>query len=164
MPGHSQTPKSSPNCTITCRNKSDCYLSQMNDGLPFLVLIDAVMVGVILSVQLVVYPGFARYAPADLLKWHEDYSRKITFLVGPLMLCQLAGAWYWLLTDPGWFPAIYLAGILILWGTTFFRFVPLHRRISQGRADQKTLLRLVRENWTRTFLWILVLFCHLLAQ
>jgi hypothetical protein len=133
----------------------------MSDGLILLLLIDAIMVGVISSVQLVVYPGFAYYPPSDLKRWHDRYSGKITLLVGPLMLGQLAGAWYWVLTDAGWASSVYLAGILVLWGITFFRFVPLHRKISQGMADRNTLQRLVRENWSRTFLWILVFIWHL---
>jgi hypothetical protein len=119
------------------------------------------MVGVILSVQLVVYPGFAFYSETGLDQWHRRYTRNISLLVVPLMTVQLLGGIYWLFTRPGLASAVYALLVSLLWGFTFHTFVPLHRRIAQGSANKRDLSRLVSKNWIRTVLWLLLFAWHL---
>ena len=127
-----------------------------------LLLVDALMAGVILAVQLVVYPGFAFYRPEDLRKWHQEYTRRITVLVAPLMVAQLLGGLFWSLSRPGLAPVLYLATIALLWALTVLLFIPLHRRISEGAADGSTMRKLVRLNGIRALLWLFALIWHLL--
>ncbi len=134
----------------------------MSPAAPWLLVADTLMVGVILSVQLLVYPAFAYYGREELLRWHATYTRRISLLVVPLMLAQLLGGSYWFFSHPGMASGIYAGLIGLLWGVTFIRFVPYHTKISQGKADQDMLNNLVRENWIRTFLWILVFVSHLI--
>ena len=133
----------------------------MSDGLLWLLLADGCMAGVILSVQLVVYPGFRFYTEAGLDRWHRRYTQNISLLVVPLMTLQLLGGGYWLLTRPGLTSVVYVLVVGLLWGFTFHTFVPLHRRIAQGFADQRDLSLLVSKNWIRTVLWLLLLVWHL---
>jgi len=122
---------------------------------------DALMAGVILCVQLLVYPGFLYYGREDLLRWHETYTRRISLLVVPLMMAQLLGGAFWLYHHPGIPSGTYTGLVVLLWGITFVRFVPYHAKISSGKASETTLRSLVRENWIRTFLWISVFISHL---
>jgi hypothetical protein len=127
----------------------------------WLLLADALMAGVILAVQLVVYPGFKYFSKEALGKWHPVYTRNITLLVAPLMIAQLIGGILWATGQPGKYSMLYAIGIFALWAITFRFFVPLHRRIENGNAHRDTLDVLVRLNWLRTVLWFLVLIVHL---
>ena len=133
----------------------------MSDGFLWLLFADAGMLGVILSVQLVVYPAFSHYPKPDLIRWHRRYTMNISLLVVPLMSLQLLGGLYWLLTRPGLQSAVYTLLVFLLWGITFHTFVPLHGRIAKGIADQNDLSQLVSKNWIRTVAWGLVFAWHL---
>ena len=130
----------------------------------WLVLADALMVGVILTVQLVVYPGFQYFSREDLLRLHKAYTRNITMLVAPLMIAQLIGGLFWSFKEPGVPPILYTLGIFALWVLTLLFFVPLHKQISMGAAQPETFKRLVALNWIRTLLWILILAWNLFSQ
>ena len=121
------------------------------------------MAGVILAVQWVVYPGFQYFSKKALARWHPVYTRNITVLVAPLMVAQLLGGIYWIVTQPGLFPFLYILFISALWSFTFLSFVPLHGQISRGTADTTTFRRLVHLNGVRTLLWLMALALHLIA-
>ncbi|MDM9632778.1 DUF1772 domain-containing protein [Robiginitalea aurantiaca] len=127
----------------------------------WLLLVDALMAGVILAVQLVVYPAYQYFNKEDLVRWHRTYTKNITLLVAPLMLAQLTGGVFWTLKEPGLHTAVYLLIIVLLWAVTFLRFVPLHRRIDRGTFQEPELRTLVRLNWIRTLLWIVVFAGHI---
>lgn len=133
----------------------------MSPTAPWLLVADALMAGVILCVQLLVYPGFLYYGGEDLHRWHDTYTRRISLLVVPLMLAQLLGGAFWLYSHPGMASGIYEALVGLLWGITFVRFVPYHAKISKGKANETILRSLVRENWIRTVLWIVLFISHL---
>jgi hypothetical protein len=130
----------------------------------WLLLADALMAGIILGVQLLVYPGFKYFDREGLNRWHAVYTRNITGLVAPLMTVQLLGGLYWTVAQPGLRPLLYALGILALWSMTFIYFVPLHKQISQGNANAETFKYLVRLNRIRTVLWILILSWHLFCH
>jgi hypothetical protein len=119
------------------------------------------MAGVILSVQLLVYPGFPHYSESGLYRWHSRYTRNISVLVVPLMTCQLLGGFYWAFTRPGLSSVVYALLVCLLWGITFYIFVPLHHRIGKGIAGKRDLSLLVANNWYRTVLWLLLFAWHL---
>ena len=52
------------------------------------------------------------------------------------------------------YPLMGTAGLLGLWGSTFFIQVPLHNALSQA-FDPKNHARLVQTNWIRTIIWSL---------
>jgi hypothetical protein len=114
------------------------------------------MVGVIWCVQLVVYPQFARVGSADFAAYHRAHTRRISLVVGPLMLGEVAGALCWGL-DPGGIVSRSesLVGLLLLgviWGATALFSVPRHGRLEHG-FDAGVLRALVATNWLRTLAW-----------
>ncbi len=111
------------------------------------------MTGIIWLVQVVVYPGFARVPEEAFVAWHRDYTRRMGWVVGPLMLAELVGAILWVAIWPemavGW---VCLGAVGALWGITAIVQVPQHRRLATGR-DEALIRRLVGGNWSRTVLW-----------
>lgn len=104
-------------------------------------------------VQWVVYPAFLRMEREQLLVWHAQYTRRMGYLVGPLMLAQLALSLWLLWQQPGWGRGLDLALVLSCWALTAGVSVPLHQQIAGGACDAALLRRLVVTNWPRTLLW-----------
>ena len=61
-------------------------------------LVDFGLVVLIWIVQLIIYPSFLYYNSNTLSKWHKTYTGRITTIVAPLMIAQIAIAAYLLLT------------------------------------------------------------------
>jgi hypothetical protein len=122
-------------------------------------LIDFGIVVLLWLVQLVIYPGFLRVETSQLVSWHQTYTFRVSFVIMPLLLTQLAlavaavfaGGVFWL-------DGIILTLVLICWALTFFVSVPLHRKIDAGDVSAATRVALIRTNWPRTILWTLI-FC-----
>lgn len=125
-------------------------------------LVDAGLCVLAWMVQLIVYPGFLEYAPADLIQWHRKYTPRITIIVAPLMLAQLGIAAYKLIHGPSGLHLVSCILILAIWLITFFLFVPIHQKIDQGITGKKDLLKLVKLSWYRTLPWTLVLLLNLI--
>ena len=111
------------------------------------------MVGVIWTVQRVHYPLMIHVPAAKFPAFERAHQKRIGPVVMPLMLTELVTALALLATDvprdltiPG---AIMLA---LIWLSTFFVQVPLHRRLENVRSPE-AIARLVRSNWIRTALW-----------
>jgi len=113
------------------------------------------LVGLIWTVQLVQYPGLARVGAAELPAFHEHHCARITWIVGPLMACELATGLALLAWRP---PAVPLqlvgsglALIAVNWACTAFVSVPLHARLTaRAPGVQRSL---VATNWIRTAAW-----------
>ena len=116
-------------------------------------LFDTGLLVLIWMVQLVVYPSFTFYNSNNLKRWHDKYTKQITFIVMPLMIGQLAVIGVQLWEDVTWYTLLSGMLVFLLWGSTFLKFVPLHNRITSGDVEEKTLNDLVRYNWGRTVLW-----------
>ena len=125
-------------------------------------LLDFGLVVLIWLVQLIIYPSFKYISSDTLHNWHDKYSTRISIIVIPLMLGQLGCALMQLGT--GDFLVI-VNDLLVasLWVLTFTIFVPMHRRISQNKADHFLLNKLAKLNWWRTVLWSLVFLLSLLG-
>ena len=112
-------------------------------------------------VQIIIYPGMHGWDPARFAVLHRDYARRISFIVGPLMLGQAALALHQLIAFP---VSTVVAQILLIGGVlgvTIFISVPLHRRLSGG-YEERTVNRLVATNWLRTVGWSLVFLLDML--
>lgn len=127
-------------------------------------LFDAGLFVLIWMVQLVVYPSFSFYNSNNLKRWHDKYTKQITFIVMPLMLGQLATVGVQLWQNVTWYTVLSGVLVLLLWGSTFLKFVPLHNRIATGDFDERTLNDLVRFNWGRTVLWSVLFLISLLSM
>ncbi len=115
-----------------------------------------VLVGLIWTVQISLYPLFSRVGAAEFGAYHRHHSRSITVLVGPLMAAELATGIFlavWPPADAGrapFFLGLVLVGLL--WASTAFVQVPAHDALGTGFAAGAHR-RLVSTNWLRTGLW-----------
>lgn len=116
-------------------------------------IIDFGLVILIWMVQLIVYPSFLHFDFKNLVAWHQKYTQRISIIVIPLMLMQLAIAIFKVYFHLNFLTLTTLAVILFLWLFTLLKFAPVHLIISEGKHDEKILRALVIRNWWRTFLW-----------
>ncbi len=105
-------------------------------------------------ILLCTYPDFARWEAAEFARHHEDYTRKVGRVVGPLLLLQLGGhACLVFSAGEGW-PALGL--VLACWALTGLWSVPCHRRLQFEGPASPALGSLIRSHAWRTALWTLV--------
>ena len=109
------------------------------------------MTGVIAVIQSVHYPSFADIADLKFVDFHRRHSDGLGFIVGPVMVVELATA-LWLCHNLGALAILNFAAVLGLWLSTFLISVPCHNSLASGfLADAHR--KLVRTNWIRTALW-----------
>lgn len=120
------------------------------------VLATLVMVGVIWVVQVVHYPLFAGVGEAGWSAYEAQHQSRITLVVGPTMVVELATAVWLVLDRPAAFPlwAVLLGAALVgvIWLATLLLSVPAHNALSAG-FDPPAHARLVATNWVRTAAW-----------
>lgn len=112
------------------------------------------LAGLAWTIQAVHYPLFARVGREAWPDYHAAHVARITPLVTPLMVLELALAG-WVLWAGVLPPAVAWAGLLLAGGTwlsTALLQVPLHERLAQG-LDEALVQRLVATSWLRTLLW-----------
>ena len=114
------------------------------------------MLGAIWIVQVVHYPLFAGVGEAGWAAYEASHQTRITFVVGPLMVLELATA-VWLVLDrpaalPAWSVLLGVALVGLIWASTAFVQVPLHTALG-GAFDADAHGRLVATNWVRTAAW-----------
>lgn len=119
-------------------------------------LIDACMLVLILLVQLIIYPSFTYCETKHLVRWHSKYSARLATIVIPLMLGQLLISGFQLFKNINKDSLIYAGMVGVLWAITFIIFVPIHKLIASGKSKPEDLAALVKKNWIRTMLWILL--------
>jgi hypothetical protein len=116
------------------------------------------MVGLIWFVQIVHYPLFAQVGRDHFAQYEWLHQARTAQVVGPLMLTEAITATLLLLSDLT--PAarnlawIGMALLVVIWLSTAFLQVPLHRQLAAG-YDSQSAARLVRSNWLRTIAWTL---------
>ena len=104
-------------------------------------------------VQLVIYPSFRAVEATRFPAWHAGYTRRISWVVVPLMLAQagltLAGTW----SSRAPFDVASLALVVGCWLATFAAAVPAHDRLRRVGRDDAAIDRLLRANAWRTAGW-----------
>ncbi|WP_018620052.1 hypothetical protein [Spirosoma luteum] len=120
------------------------------------ITVDFGLVVLIWLVQLIIYPGFQYYSPAELAGWHPKYSNLITFIVGPLMLVQVILVGWSVQNRVSWLTLASAVLVGLMWAATAFQAVPIHNAIAAGDATPETLHWLVSTNWLRTAGWTFV--------
>jgi len=114
------------------------------------------MVGLIWLIQIVHYPLFAHVGDNTFLDYHKRHTQWITTIVAPLMLLELAtGLLLWLMAPLQPFWILNTMGIAVIWGSTAFWQVRLHKQLSlvDGTARLALIRQLVASNWLRTIFW-----------
>ncbi|MGK0315628.1 MAG: hypothetical protein ACI86M_001860 [Saprospiraceae bacterium] len=107
-------------------------------------------------VQLVIYPGLARYNEMNLRVWHPIYTKRVTFVVLPLMFGQLILSAYKILIIGDVIDCIHFVLVLSAWTITFLWAVPLHQSLEGKDGGVKIAKQLINVNKSRTFVWSLV--------
>ena len=120
------------------------------------IAVDFGLVVLIWLVQLIIYPGFQYYSPAELSTWHPKYANLISVVVGPLMLAQVILVAWSVYNRASWLTLASALLVGMLWAATAFQAVPIHNAIAAGDATPEVLRRLVSVNWLRTSGWTLV--------
>ena len=114
------------------------------------------MFGVILFVQVVHYPLFARVGGDGFAEYCRFHQRLTTLVVAPLMLAEALSGLLLLWIRPPGIPPIQLAAALaalaLIWASTALLQIPRHRVFLDG-WDAPAHRQLVRTNWLRTALW-----------
>ena len=115
------------------------------------------MFGVIWIIQVVHYPIFSGVGDAGWANYEAQHKARITLVVGPAMLLELATA-VWLVLDrppalPLWMVLTGVVLVGVIWASTAFIQVPLHNALSAGAFDADAHHRLVATNWIRTVAW-----------
>ncbi len=111
------------------------------------------LVGLIWTVQLVLYPLFAHVCAETFRTYHARHTRNITLIVAPLMATELLTAVLLFIRgarEP-WLLASFVP-LLFNWFLTWRVQIPLHDRLAAG-FDPETQRRLVATNWWRTLAW-----------
>lgn len=136
-------------------------------------LLCSILTGLIWTIQLVHYPGFALIGDAESKNYQQQHTRRIAWLVIPLMLAELcfSGLLVWQVwqQDNITQPLLYwlsTACVWLVWLITFFVFVPLHSELEAKGYTKPLTNMLVSWNWPRTLLWTLrmLLLAYLLWQ
>lgn len=114
------------------------------------------MLGVIWTMQLVHYPLMAMVPAEAFVAYEHAHTRRISWVVGPLMAIEGASALVLLVRPPDevpWaLPWLGAAAVGVALLTTAFVSSPLHGRLSSG-LDLTLVDRLVATNWIRTVAW-----------
>lgn len=120
------------------------------------VAVTLIMFGVILVVQFVHYPLFAKVGNAGYAAYQADHMRLITYVVLVPMVIELLTAIALVSLRPFGIPAWYLwlglALVAVIWLSTAFLQVPVHQALTI-QFDAATHQRLVTTNWIRTVAW-----------
>ncbi len=114
------------------------------------------MTGLIWTIQIVHYPLFASVGASVFPAYEAEHSVRITIIVGPVMLLELAAAIALVRVRPALVPVwaawtgLVLVGII--WASTAFLQIPSHAQLAAG-FDPATHAALVATNWIRTAAW-----------
>jgi hypothetical protein len=121
------------------------------------------LVGLIWTIQLVHYPLFSEVGSAGFVAYHRQHTRRITWVVAPLMFAELVTTgvllfWgsreLWLLAS--------LVPLGFNWVSTALVQIPLHNQLALG-FDLSVHRKLVATNWWRTIAWSLRGVCLLVG-
>ncbi len=125
----------------------------MYEFLPILELISALYLsGVIVFVQLVHYPLFAELSSQSFIRYQELHQQRTSYVVIIPMCVEFFCAAFLTLTYTGTLRILALALLLVIWGSTFFIQVPIHKQLLNG-YNQRLISKLVSTNWLRTICW-----------
>lgn len=115
------------------------------------------MVGLMLAVQLAVYPAFRSVDPASFPAYAVEHSGSMVRSLALLAPIEVVlAAWLFLDTPAGVSRSlVFVSGALLAagWIATAAWYAPLHGRLQQG-YDAAMIEQLIRTNWARTVLWL----------
>jgi hypothetical protein len=116
----------------------------------------AAMVGLIWTVQLVVYPLFRTIGPEEFAVAHALHTKRVSVVLALFAPLEVLSAVALVLQGPEGVSDLLLwsglALLAIVWGLTLILSVPAHTALGAGQ-DLEIINRLIRTNWPRTIAW-----------
>lgn len=113
------------------------------------------MAGLIWTVQLVVYPAFLHLTPENFPAAHASHSRRISLIVGPLLLLEWGATLAWFLGAGAPLSGLQYgiaSCVAVAFLSTALIQIPLHHRLGRG-WNARLLHTLINTNWIRTLAW-----------
>lgn len=111
------------------------------------IAVSGALFSLIWLVQLLIYPSF-KLAKDNFDVCMVHHQNRISWVVIPLMICELVVTFLQM-------DLILIGIVAMVWISTAFIQVPLHKRLLKSREHVEML---IQTNWIRTFLWTLKLF------
>ena len=111
------------------------------------------LIAISIIVQFIIYPSFKNYYNSNFRSFHNSYTKKMFFIVGPIMIIELLTTLYLVIKNTFLFPSTIVA---LIWLTTFFLIVPVHNSLNSAFSI-RTHKKLLRLNIVRTSFWVLKL-------
>ena len=111
------------------------------------------LIAISIIVQFIIYPSFKNYYNSNFRSSHNSYTKKMFFIVGPIMILELLSTLYLVVKNTFLFPSTIVA---FIWLTTFFLIVPVHNSLNSAFST-RTHKKLLRLNIVRTSFWVLKL-------
>ncbi|NNE68905.1 MAG: hypothetical protein HKN29_00925 [Rhodothermales bacterium] len=112
------------------------------------------MTGVILTVHVVHYPLFLEVGAEQFPSYHQGHMRRIIWVVGPVMLVEVALTVALVALMPSSLTITGLVLLAVIWAVTGLVHVPQHSRLQEG-YDPDLIRTTSRSNGIRTMLWVL---------
>jgi uncharacterized membrane protein len=112
----------------------------------------AALAGLIWTIQLVHYPLFALVGADAWPRYEAEHQRRITWLVGPLMVANVVLGVAVFVAEPSVLRAVNGGLAITVFVATGLVFAPMHGALGT-RATDAAIARLVHANWARTTAW-----------
>ena len=109
------------------------------------------LIAISIMVQLTIYPSFKNYSHSKFKSFHSSYTKKMFFIVAPIMILELLSALYLLIKNSFLIPTIIIG---FIWLITFFFIVPIHDSLNYN-FNIRVHKKLLHLNFIRTTFWIL---------
>jgi hypothetical protein len=111
------------------------------------------MTGIIWLVQIHIYPLFKIVGKTEFKNFHDFHVKKISLIVAPLILLEVATAIWLLIIHQETFYLLNLISVVFLLLFTFFVNIPSHEKLNF--ESEKSKDNLISLNWIRTIVWTL---------
>lgn len=116
-----------------------------------------IMVGIMWSVQLTIYPQFRSVPAEEFASYVTSHSNRIVAVLAPFAPIELVLALLLWVLRPGGISgtAAFVSGALlaVAWVATGLWYAPIHGQLQSGGYDAELIDRLILTNWLRTALW-----------
>jgi len=124
------------------------------DGIIFIshVFTTIFMTGIVWFVQIVHYPLFRAIGSDRFTAYERQHVKFAGYVIAPVMLIELLTGITLIIIEESSLFWINLGLLGLIWLSTLFIQVPLHRRLSQDYS-LSMISDLVGTNWIRTILW-----------
>ena len=114
----------------------------------------AMMVSIIWLVQILHYPTFLYIDNERYTEFQNFHMKNISFLIIPLMLLEFLTGFFLLffVNEIDFYFSISFSLLVLIWLITVLFFTRYHSALS-NKYERNIILKLIRLNWIRTFLW-----------